>query len=65
MKAILNKHYSNTAIAKHCKNLQVTGQFIGGEHTIENENYKFVMLSEGAWRGTNSIYYKLTEIKKL
>lgn len=61
----LNNTYSNTTIAKNCKNLQLSGQFIGGEHTIENENYKFVMLSEGAWQGTNSIYYKLTEIKKL
>ena len=29
----------------------------------ENENYKFVMLSEGAWQGGKSIYYKLTKIK--
>lgn len=43
----LNKDYSNATIAKHCKNLQLSGQFVGGEHTIENENYKFIMLSEG------------------
>lgn len=60
----LNKDYSNTTIAKHCKNLQTSGQFLGGEHIIENENYKFLMLSEGAWRGGKSIYYNLTEIKK-
>ena len=63
MEFTLNKDYSNATIAKHCKNLQLSGQFIGGEHTIENENYKFVMLSEGAWRGGKSIYYKLEQIK--
>jgi hypothetical protein len=60
----VNKSYSNRTIAKHCKNLQSSGQLIGGEHTIENENYKFVMLLNGAWRGGKSIYYKLETIKK-
>lgn len=57
----LNKEYSSRTIQKHCKNIKTTGQFIGGEHTIESDGLKFVMLREGAWRGTNSIFYKLVE----
>ena len=57
----LNKDYSSKTIQKNCKNIKTSGQFIGGEHTIESDNLKFVMLSEGAWRGGNSMYYKLVK----
>ena len=38
----LNKQYSNKTIQKHCKNIKTSGQFIGGEHTIESDNLKIV-----------------------
>lgn len=57
----LNKDYSNKTIQKHCKNIKTSGQFIGGEHTIESDNLKFVLLESGSWRGTNSFYYKLVK----
>lgn len=58
----LNREYSNKTIQKHCKNIVTSGQFIGGEHTIQSDNLKFVMLKDGAWRGTNSIYYKCVQL---
>jgi hypothetical protein len=54
----LNKDYSSKTIQKHCKDIKISGAVEGGKHTIESGTLKFVMLSEGAWRGTNSIYYK-------
>ena len=57
----LNKNYSSKTIQKHCKNIKTSGQFIGGEHTIYSDNLKFVMINEGAWRGGNSMYYKLVK----
>ena len=54
----INKEYSNKTISKHSKNISIEGQFEGGKHTIHTETNKFVMLSESAWRGKDSIYYK-------
>lgn len=42
--------YSSKTITKNLDNFTTSGQVIGGEHTIENESYRFVMLSDGAWR---------------
>lgn len=58
----LNKEYSNKTIQKYCKNIVISGQFIGGEHTIQSDNLKFVMLKDSAWRGKNSIYYKCVQL---
>lgn len=63
----IGKHYSNTNISKQLKNISISGAVEGGKHTIEgidSEGNKvtFVMLSEGAWRGGKSIYYKCCKI---
>jgi hypothetical protein len=58
----LNKDYSSKTIAKHCKDIKLYGAVEGGRHTIESGTLKFVMLTEGAWRGTKSIYYKCVKI---
>ena len=58
-----NKDYSNKILSKLLTNITTEGQFIGGEHTIkgmyEDKLYSFVMLKEGAWRGGNTIYYRM------
>lgn len=54
----LGKQYASKTIQKHCKNIKLSGEMVGGEHTIESGSLKFVMLKEGAWRGRGSIYYK-------
>lgn len=58
----LNKEYSSKTIQKHCKDILTYGELRGGEHTIESNSLKFVMLLENAWRGTNSFYYKCVEV---
>jgi hypothetical protein len=58
----VGRKYSNRTIHKHCKNICTFGEFKGGEHTIESNSLKFVMLLENAWRGTNSFYYKCIKI---
>ena len=59
----INHTYSDNTIFRNLENLHISGSVKGGEHTIENDKYKFVMLESGAWRGNNSYFYKLTEIK--
>lgn len=56
------KEYSSKTIEKHCNNIKTFGKLEGGEHTIESDSLKFVMLSEGAWRGGKSYYYKCVRI---
>lgn len=58
----LGKEYASKTIEKHCKNIQTSGKFEGGKHTIQSDNLKFVMLEEGAWRGGKSVYYKLVSL---
>ena len=63
----IGKSYSNTNISKQLKKITTSGQLEGGKHTIEgidSEGNKltFVMLSEGAWRGGKTIYYKCCKI---
>lgn len=58
----LNKDYSSKTIQKHCKDIVIYGAVEGGKHTIESNDLKFVMLSVGAWRGSNSLYYKCVKI---
>lgn len=59
----LNGVYSSRAITRELDNIVTSGQAIGGVHTIENECYRFIMLSEGAWRGGSSYFYRLVEVK--
>ena len=58
-----NKDYSDKLLSKLLTNITTEGQFVGGEHTIkgiyEDKLYSFVMLKEGAWRGGNTIYYRM------
>lgn len=54
----VNKEYSNKTIQKHSKGISISGDVKGGEHTITTDTNTFVMLLEGSWRGTNSLYYK-------
>jgi hypothetical protein len=59
----LNNNYSSNYIFSNLDNYVASGEVIGGVHTIENEYYRFVMLSEGAWRGGSSYFYRLVEVK--
>ena len=58
----IGKVYSNRRIFKELQDIEISGQAIGGKHTIKgrynNEDVVFVMLTEGAWRGGKSLYYK-------
>ena len=44
----INHTYSDNTIFRNLENLHVSGSVKGGEHTIENDKYKFVMLESGA-----------------
>lgn len=58
-----NKDYSSKILSKLLTNITTEGQFVGGEHTIkgiyDGKLYTFVMLKDGAWRGGNTIYYRM------
>lgn len=58
----INKVYSDNRIYKELTDIIISGQFIGGEHTIEGkcngEEMTFVMVTEGAWKGGKYLYYK-------
>lgn len=54
----IGKEYSSKTIDKNSKNISLKGELKGGEHTITTDTNTFVMLSDGAWRGGNSLYYK-------
>jgi hypothetical protein len=57
----INHKYSSSTILK-LEKIKAKGQFIGGVHTLENNQYKFELLTKGAYRGTGSYFYKLINI---
>ena len=59
----VGKTYSDKTILKTYPEAEISGQQIGGEHTITaKDGHKFVMSSTSGWRGGTSYYYDCVAI---
>ena len=59
----LKNSYSSKTILKAYPEAEMSGQQIGGEHTIiAKDGHKFVMSSTSGWRGGSSYYYDCVAI---